>query len=139
MRLSDFRDDQATDVIAKLLEPVGTIAADERNASARSGGVFGFASALFRNNPREMMAIFAILNGEEPETYHCSAASLLYDLIEMLNDPELLALFGLRSRTAASSGSVSENTTAEGTRKASSSTAPRAESSGTKKRSTAST
>ncbi len=139
MRLSDFRDEQALEVIAKLLEPVGAIAANERNAAARSGGVFGFASALLQNNPREVLAIFAILNGEEPEAYHCSAAGLLYDLIELLGDPELLALFGLRSRTAASSGSVSENTTAEGTRKASSDTAPRAESSGTRKRSTAST
>ncbi len=139
MRLSDFRDEQALEVIAKLLEPVGAIAANERNAAARSGGVFGFASALLHNNPREVMAIFAILNGEEPEAYHCSASTVLFDLVELLNDPELLALFGLRSRTAASSGSVSANTTAEGTRKVSSSTAPRAESSGTKKRSTAST
>ena len=104
MRLSDFRDEQALEVIAKLLEPVGAIAANERNAAARSGGVFGFASALLQNNPREVLAIFAILNGEEPEAYHCSAAGLLYDLIELLGDPELLALFGLRSRTAASSG-----------------------------------
>lgn len=139
MRLSDFRDEQALEVIAKLLEPVGAIAANERNAAARSGGVFGFASALLHNNPREVLAVFAILNGKEPEEFHCSAADVLFDLVDLLNDPELLTLFGLRSRTTASSGSVSANTKAEGTRAASSGTAPRAESSGTRKRSTAST
>ena len=113
MRLSDFKDEKAIEVVADLLVPIGNIARNEEVAKARKkkgGTLLDFASAMLKNNKTDVLAILAILSGQKPEEYHCSAASVLVDVMEMLNDPELMQLFGLRSKTAPSSGSASEST-----------------------------
>lgn len=116
MRLSDYKDEQAFELIANLLPPLGRIAANTKNAKAKdaeakdSGNVAEFAAALLRNNPRDLMEILAVLNGQDPAEFHCTAASLFAAVLDMLNDPELMQLFGLQSKTPASSGSASETT-----------------------------
>lgn len=107
MRLSDFQDEEAVEIVARLLEPLGAIASNAQNAQARQQGTAAFAAALLRNNRRQVLEIFAVLNGQEPADYHCTAASLLKDALELLSDPALQALFGLQSKTPASSGSAS--------------------------------
>lgn len=114
MRLSEFRDEQAIEVVARLMGPMSNIAANAQNAEARSRGAAQFAAALLKNCPRDVMDILAILSGKEPEAYHCTAASVLADVLDMLSDPELTRLFGLQSKTEASSGSASESIEAPG-------------------------
>lgn len=113
MKLSDFRDERAIEVVADLLIPIGNIAKNEKVAKARKkegGTLLDFASAMLKNSAKDVMAILAILNDKKPEEYHCSAATVLADVMDMLNDPELMQLFGLRSKTSPSSGSASEST-----------------------------
>lgn len=112
MRLSEFKDEKAIEVVAKLLEPIGCIASNAENAEAKGKSVAAFAGALLQNNPKEVMAMLAILDDQDPATYHCTAASVLVDVFNMFNDPELMRLFGLRSGKVASSGSASESTEA---------------------------
>jgi len=112
MKLSDFKDEKAIEVVAKLLEPIGNIASNESNADAKGKSMGAFVSSLLQNNTKDVMAMLAILNDQNPEDYHCTAASVLVDAFSMLNDPALMQLFGLQSKTAASSGSASENTEA---------------------------
>lgn len=112
MKLSEFQDEKAIQVVAKLLGPIGRIAANKKNAKAKEGNAGEFVGALLENSPREVMAILAILDDQDPETYHCTAASVLVDAISLCNDPELMGLFGLQSETAASSGSALESTEA---------------------------
>lgn len=114
MRLSDFKDEKAIDVVAKLLVPIGNISADKELGEARKAAkhMGEFASMLLRKHRRDVLDMLAILDDKEPEEYHCTAASVLMDVLNMLNDPELMALFGLQRQTPASSGSASENTEA---------------------------
>lgn len=114
MRLSEFKDEKAIEVVADLLGPIGRIAANAKNAEAKGKSAAEFAGALLRNNPRDAMELLAILDGQDPADYHCTAAGILAGLLDMLNDPELMRLFGLRSGKGASSGSASENTGAPG-------------------------
>lgn len=114
MRLSEFRDERAVEVVADLLGPIGRIAANAKNAEAKGRSMAEFAGALLRNNPRDVLDMLAILDGRDPAGYHCTAAGILAGLLDMLNDPELMQLFGLRSGNTASSGSASENTGALG-------------------------
>lgn len=107
MKLSDFKDEKAIQVIAKLLEPVGNIASNPENSKARNKGKLAFVSALMQNNAKDVKDMFAILNEIDPKDYHCDAATVLVDALEMLNDPALISLFGLQGQTAASSGSAS--------------------------------
>lgn len=112
MRLSDFKDEKGIEVVAKLLIPIGNIAANSKNAEARGKGNLAFASALLQNNQRDVMDMLAILNDKDPAEYHCTAASALVDVFSMISDPELLQLFGLQRQTLASSGSASATTEA---------------------------
>lgn len=107
MRLSDFKDEKAVEVVAKLLVPIGNIAGNVKNANANEKGELAFASALLQNNARDVMDMFAILDGKEPGEYHCDGATVLIDTFNMITDPPLMALFGLQRQTQASSGSAS--------------------------------
>jgi len=109
MKLSDFTDEKAIEVVAKLLIPMGNIAKNSANADAKGKNKIEFASQLLRNNAKDVMNMFAILHDVEPSEYHCNAATILMDTVEMLNDAPLMELFGLQSQTPASSGFASTN------------------------------
>lgn len=121
MRLSEFRDEQGVEVVAKLLVPIAKIVSNEKNAKAQKeanegkGSMLDFVSALLQNNPRDVMDMLAILDGKDPNEYHCSAATVLVDALHMVSDPELLMLFGLQRQTLASPGSALETTGAQET------------------------
>lgn len=114
MKLSEFKDEKAIEVVAKLLVPIGNIAADkemeEEKISAKHMGAF--ASAALQKHSRDVMDMLAILDDQDPAEYHCNAATVLRDVMIMFSDPDMLALFGLQRQTPASPGSASENTEA---------------------------
>lgn len=112
MRLSEFKDEKGIEVVAKLLIPIGKIATNTKNAESRNGSKLDFAAALLQNNPGEVKDMLAILADKDPAEYHCTAATVLMDVFNMVSDPELMMLFGLQRQTTASSGSASENTEA---------------------------
>lgn len=114
MRLSEFKDEKGVEVVAKLLVPIGNIAADKEMASARKGSkhMGDFASLLLQRHTQDVMTMLAALNDQDPADYHCTAATVLVDVFNMISDPELMMLFGLQRQTPASSGSASENTEA---------------------------
>lgn len=95
-----------------LLSPICKIVSDARNIEARGKSGIEFLGEMLRNNPRETMQIVAVLNGQDPDKYQCDGASALLDVMELATDPDLMALFGLRRQTQASSGPAQENTKA---------------------------
>lgn len=109
MRLSDFKDEKGVEIVAKLLVPIKNISSNPKNDEARDEGDLAFAAAMLQNSPRDAMDMLAILHEQDPKDYHCSAATVLVDVFNMISDPELLALFGLQRQTLASSGSALEN------------------------------
>lgn len=113
MRLSYFEDEKAIQVVAKLLVPIGNIVKNRENVEAKGKSVIEFASAILQNSASDVMTMFAILNDVPTEEYHCNAATVLQDVLSMLNDPALLQLFGLQRQTAASSPSASTTGEAE--------------------------
>ena len=115
MRLSEFKDEKAIEVVAKLLVPIGNIAKNRENAKAKGENILSFASSMLRNNASDVKAMLAILDEKEPEEYHCTVATVFKDVLNMISDPELLEIFGLQRQTAASSGSASENIEAQET------------------------
>lgn len=110
MKLSEFQDEKAIEVVAKLLVPIANIATNAKNSTAKNDSKLEFASALLANNQKDVMAMLAILSDKEPSEYHCNAATVLIDVFNMLSDPDLIRLFGLQSMTSTSSGSAMENT-----------------------------
>ena len=115
MKLGDFKDDRAIDVIAALLPHVrGILSNKEVMASIKkSGTMMDVAHEMFKGSREDTVAILAILNEEDPADYHFDATTLYSKTLEMISDPDLLVLFGLQRQTSASSGSASENTGAQ--------------------------
>lgn len=113
MRLSEFKDEEAIRVIADILPHVVEIAKNPAVKEARNENPFLYAAALLKEVPQEAIALLALLDNKDPAEYHCTGASVLFDVFNMISDPDLLALFGVRSKTLASSGSAS--TTGEAT------------------------
>ena len=64
-----------------------------------------------KNHKTEVIEILAILDGEDPEEYEVNIFTLPVKILQILNDPELIKLFGSQGQTggAKSSGSVLEN------------------------------
>lgn len=99
MKLSDFKDEKAIEVVANLLVPIQKIVSNPETAKAKGKSMLEFASAMLLNNKRETMDMLAILADVDPAEYHCTAASVLFDTMNMLSDDELMRLFGLQSKT----------------------------------------
>jgi hypothetical protein len=114
MKLSDFKDDEAFEVVGKLFVPISQIATTLREmAKEKSCSTMAeYAQGMLQQCPQEMKEIFAILNRQDVEDYHPTAATLFADILSMLSDKELLRLFGVQGQTQAVSGSAMESTTA---------------------------
>ena len=108
MKLSDIKGERVFDVIADLTEPVASIAADKDAASlfesqAVPKGVeprdFVIARLkrslpkLMRGHKADLVAILATLKGVSPEEYleGMTMATLLNDVVELMNDEEFVA------------------------------------------------
>lgn len=106
MKLSEFKDEKGIEVIGKLMSPITAIIKTPGNEKAAHKSYLDFASAILQHNAKEVKEMLAILDDKDPEDYHCNAATVIFDVLNMLNDPVLMQLFGLQSETTASSGSV---------------------------------
>lgn len=110
MRLSDFKDEKAIEVVADLIDPISVIAQEVKKVKKDGMSVAQLVAIALKNCKKEAIQMFAILNDIPVEEYHCTGATILSDMIQMFSDPQLMQLFGLQSKIQTSSGSVSENT-----------------------------
>lgn len=100
MRLSDFKDEEALDVLADILEPTATILADEeiqkmRNAKANRIKIVAY---VIKHHKQAIVEILARLDCTPVEEYHFSAVSLPLKLLALINDPEVQSLFTSQSQ-----------------------------------------
>lgn len=116
MKLTDIKGERALDVIADILEPIMNIAGDKgiRNAVNNPTKRMDAIKIALKKYKKDVITIMAILEGESYEQYcsHLNVMTLPAKIVEIFNDKDLLALFGLEAPKdlATSSGSASENT-----------------------------
>lgn len=117
MKLSDYKGEQAIDVLVELMEPATAIMADKEVARLAQSKVpvIKIAKAALKNHKKEVIEILAVLDGEDPKEYaeKITVFTLPAKLLEVLNDPMMQSLFSLQGQTKeASSTSALENTEA---------------------------
>lgn len=114
MKLSEFRDDAALDLIADIIEPATEILADPAIKEAFSHSKIAAIKVAIKNHKSAIKEIIARLDGKTPEECHFTALSLPVKLLTLLNDPELQQLFTLSGQTEGENAcsSASENTEA---------------------------
>lgn len=121
MRLSDYKGEEALDVLADIIEPVTLILGDkeiQELAKEHKGPLIKFVKPMIKNHKREVLEILARLENEPVEKYKekVNILTLPTAILELINDPEIQSLFHSQGQTQvtslASSGSATENTEA---------------------------
>ena len=93
-KLSDYRDEEALELLADLLEPFTELFKDGdfRREYGRNNIIRAVSLALKRHKG-EIMRILARIDGTPVEEYHCTMATLPLRLIELMQDKDLQAVF----------------------------------------------
>lgn len=123
MRLSDFKGEEALDVLADIIEPLTSILSDkeiQELSKKKNTPVMKFVKPAIKNHKKELIEVLARLNRQTVEEYEkeVSLVTLPMQVLELINDPEVQSLFHSqgesRITSLASSSSAMENTEAEG-------------------------
>ena len=101
MKISDFKNEEALDLLADILEPASEIIADEevKKAYKNKGNKLTLAKIIIKNHKSAIIEILARLNGKAVEEYTCNVFTLPIKLIEILNDEELVSFFNSSAGT----------------------------------------
>jgi hypothetical protein len=111
-RILDARGDEALDVLAELLEPVGNIAKDpEISGKMRTGGggtILEFIASLLKTHKEDVIAIMALDDGVtvEEERRFVTALTIPGRLIRLIKTPVVHELlFGSAATNDPANGS----------------------------------
>lgn len=99
-RLSEYKDEEALDLMADLLEPFVTILGDEEFANEyRSGKTLAAVRVAIKKHKGEVMDILARMDNTPREQYHCDILTLPMRLLDILNDENLKEVFTSQVQT----------------------------------------
>lgn len=121
MKLSEFKDEAALDLLADIIEPVGEIMEDEEVAKiyeeGKSDGLgiklkLKIVAVIVRNHKRAILEILARLNNQDVTEYHCNVLTLPKEILALINDPMMQDFFVSQAQTEGeiSSGPATEIT-----------------------------
>lgn len=122
MNLSDYKGEEALDVLADIIEPLTVILGDPamQELAAKEAPPVAYIKPILKDHKKEIIEVLARLENETVEQYrsHMTILSLPVALLSLINDPEVQNLFHSQEQSNmtsfASSGPAMENTEAEG-------------------------
>lgn len=112
-KLSEYRGEEALDVLADLIEPAAEIMQDKELVKLfREKNMATAAKVAIKNHKRAVLNIMARLEDVDPAEYAPSVFALPMKLLEIFNDPELINLFSSQGQNTeqTNSGSATEIT-----------------------------
>lgn len=111
MKITELKDEEMFEALADLIEPAGAVFGNEKIKEAikakKPAPIIG-AIAL-RSCKKELKELLAAFNCTPVEEYHCTLISILKDLNELIEIPEVSDFFTSVLPTEKQSGSVTEN------------------------------
>lgn len=96
MKISDYKNEDAIELLADLLDPVEEIATDDEVKAAMTGDnvvPMRIAKVILKKHPKAIMEIFARIDGTAVDEYEISVPEILGKLIGLFNDKEFMAFF----------------------------------------------
>ena len=92
MKITEFKNEAALDLLMDLLEPVSKILTDKEIVGAikSNKSKLGIARIAVKNHKSEVIEILAITDGVPVEKYTCNPITIITKLMELLNDKELI-------------------------------------------------
>lgn len=111
MKLSEYRGEEALDILADMIEPAGEIMSDKEMVKMFKENRFKAIGMAIKNHKKAVIQIMASIDGVPVDEYKCNVFTLPVKILEILNDPGLVQLFTSQGQMgdANSSGSASEN------------------------------
>ena len=124
MKLSEYKDEQALDVLAEIIEPAAYIMADpeirakvkidkEKDDEKSKTDVLGIVKIILKKHKKEIIEILAAVDGVPVEEYHCNVFTLPVKIIELLNDKELIGFFTSQASMEDASASIAPTVNTE--------------------------
>ena len=96
-KLSEYKDEEALDLLADILEPVALIMSDNTVKEAfDAGNRLKMISAIIKTHKAEIMQILAAMEGVPESEYHCDILTLPARVLEVLNDDAFMQVFTSR-------------------------------------------
>lgn len=113
MKLTDFKGNDAVEVLADIMLPVSTIVSDEefqRRLKTKGTPIMQIVSYILKAHPDEVLDMYEPLTKEKRE--EATPTKLIQLVLDIANDPELSSLFFSQEQTGVSipSGSATEST-----------------------------
>lgn len=101
MKLSDYKGEEALDVLADIIDPIAEIVQDKnlvesiKAAYKDKGAIAQLIKPIIKDHKKEIIAILAAIERETPEEFaeKMTLLTLPAKLLELLNDPEIQQLF----------------------------------------------
>lgn len=113
MKLSDYKDEEALDILADLIEPAAEIFSDKQIAMMLKNNIAPIKAVrlAIKKHKQAVIEIMAILEGVPVADFHCNIFTLPLQLLDILNDKDLMNFFSLQGQMTEedSSGSATGN------------------------------
>lgn len=114
-KLSEYENEEAIELLGKLIEPVCNIFADKELKKAyenKSNNVAKLISIALKNNSKSVIEILATLNGVKPKDYKGNIITMTKEVMEILNDDDFKSFFISQGQSMEQTSSISalENT-----------------------------
>ena len=94
MKITDFKNEDAIELISDLIEPISEISTDKELVKLlKKGDKIKAIQQGLKNHKSSIIQILAILNGVPVEEYSCNPITITKDLLVILNDKELMEVF----------------------------------------------
>lgn len=100
--ITELKNEQATALIADLIEPAAEIFADEDFKDALKEDKLKAVKLLMKNHGEALLTMLAILDGVPRKDYSVNAVDIIKKSLAVLNDKELLSAFTLQEQTVES-------------------------------------
>lgn len=96
MKLSDYKGEDALDLIADILEPSMEIIGDpeiKETARSKDKNLMQIVKIILKKHKKSILEIMARIDGEDPDEYNPTFFELPKKILELLNDESLIDLF----------------------------------------------
>lgn len=109
MNLSQYENEDALDLLADMMEPMGIIMGDQTFVKKwQSGKPIMYAlSYAMKAHKEAIIQLIAAIHREDPKKYRFTIPSLLQDLTELVSDPVFQTFFPMQGQTDSSTTSGS--------------------------------
>jgi hypothetical protein len=117
MKLSDYKGEDALELLADVLEPAMEIIGDKQisEAAKKNESRGALVKMVIKNHKKSILEIMAYIGGEDPASYNPDILTLTGDLLELFNDEAFMQLFQSQGQKSSDllSGPATEATQAK--------------------------